>query len=275
MCGVTRIRHVLLSYLARAFINMSLMGWVWVVWGLCTPVVMGAEAARVAVASNFTETARVLATAYQTETGHRVQVSSGSTGMLYAQIRNGAPFDIFLAANDSEPARLAAEGYAAGAPFTYALGRLALWSADARLIDGDCATVLRRNDYRRLALANPRLAPYGAAALAVLQRIGLADRVKPRLVMGENVAQAFQFIATGNAEVGFVAYAQIITLPRARAGSACLVDAALYPPIRQHALLLKRGAGNKAAEGFVHYLQGERAIRMLIDAGYAVPRGGE
>lgn len=230
----------------------------------------GAEAV-IAVASNFVETARALAERYAAQSGHRVRISNASTGVLYAQIRHGAPFDVLLAANDTEPARLAAEGYGAAAPFTYALGRLVLWSADAHRIDDDCATVLRRLDYRRIALANPRVAPYGAAAVAVLDRLQLRAHTQARWVTGENVAQTLQFIATGNVELGFVARAQVITLPRARAGSYCDVDAQLYPPIRQQALLLKRGAGNAAALGYVGYLRSAEGAALIRDAGYDVP----
>lgn len=225
----------------------------------------------IAVASNFVETARSLASRYEAKSGHRLRISAASTGALYAQIHHGAPFDVLLAANDTEPARLAAEGYGAAAPFTYALGRLALWSADAGRIHGDCATVLRRLDYRRLALANPEVAPYGSAAVVVLDRLQLRKVTQARWVIGENVAQTLQFIATGNAELGFVARAQIIGLPRARAGSHCDVDASLYPPIRQQALLLTLGAGNLAAEGFMGYLRSTEAVALIQAAGYGAP----
>lgn len=225
----------------------------------------------IAVSSNFAETARALAVRYESVSGDQLRISSGSTGVLYAQISNGAPFDVFLAANDVEPARLAAEGYGAAAPFTYALGKLVVWSADAQRIRGDCTALLRRGDYRRLAIANPQLAPYGAAALAALDRLGLRERLAERLVTGTNIAQAFQFAATGNAELGFVARAQVLALPADKAGSYCDVDANLYPPIRQQALLLKRGAGNAAADGFVRYLQGKEAAEQIRRAGYDLP----
>lgn len=237
--------------------------------GLSASAALGAEA-MIAVASNFTETARELAAVYEAASGHRLRLSSGSTGVLYAQIRNGAPFDVFLAANDTEPARLAAEGRG-GTPVIYALGRLVLWSADAERIRGDCAEVLRRGGFRRLALANPALAPYGAGAVALLERLGLRARLEPRWVMGANIAQAFQFVATGNAELGLVAHAQVLALPPARAGSHCIVDAALYPPIRQQALLLARGADNAAATGFMDYLRGPAAAALIRRAGYDLP----
>src|SRR3569623_424054 len=247
--------------------------WIGVALVCCFSAAAAARCAEavIAVASNFVETARVLAERYQAESGHRVRVSGASTGGLYAQIRHGAPFDVLLAANDTEPARLAAEGHGAAAPFTYALGRLVVWSADAHRIQGDCAAVLRRADYRRLALANPEVAPYGAAAVTVLERLHLRDSTRARWVMGENGAQTSQFIATGNAELGVVARAQVIGLPSARAGSYCEVGAALYPPISQQALLLKRGAGNAAAEGFVRYLRGAAGAAGIKAAGYGVP----
>ena len=247
----------------------SLRLWMTVICCFYASAVTGAEAV-VAVASNFMETARVLAERYHAKSGHRLRISSGSTGTFYAQIRNGAPFDAFLAANDTEPARLSAEGGGVGAPFTYALGRLVLWSSDARRIDDDCATILKRDDYRRLAIANPRLAPYGTAAIAVLDRLGLRERVKSRLVTGENVAQTFQFVATGNAELGFVARAQTLELPSERKGSLCAIDPGLYPPIRQQAILLKHGAGNAAAEGFLKYLREPEAADIMKRAGYAL-----
>ncbi len=245
--------------------------WVWAACLILWAPIGGAEEALLAVASNFTGTARELVADFAADGGHRLQISSGSTGVLYAQVGNGAPFDIFLAANDSEPARLVKEGRAVAPSFTYAIGRLVVWSADAELIRGDCAEVLARLDARHVSLANPRLAPYGAAAMAALTRLGLRERYAPRLVMGENVAQAFQYIATGNAAFGFVARAQLVGLPAARAGSYCEVDPALHPPILQQAVLLKRGVGKPAAEGFVKYLRGPRAATIIRRAGYDLP----
>ncbi len=245
--------------------------WMWAGWLMLWAPVGGTAEALLAVASNFNSAARELAADFAAGGGHRLRISSASTGVLYAQISNGAPFDVFLAANDSEPARLAKEGRAVAAPFTYAVGRLVVWSADAELIRGDCAEVLARLEVPHVSLANPRLAPYGAAALAVLKRLGLQERYAPRLVMGENVAQAFQYIATGNAAFGFVARAQLVGLSAERTGSYCEVDPALHPPLLQQAVLLKHGAGNPAAEGFVKYLRGPRAAEIIRRAGYGLP----
>src|SRR3569833_79714 len=175
------------------------------------------------------------------------------------------------AARGAEAVIAVASNFVEAARFTYALGRLGVWSADAHRVQGDCAAVLRRADYRRLALANPEVAPYGAAAVTVLERLHLRGSTQARWGTGENGAQTLQFIATGNAVLCFVARAQFFGLPSARAGSYCEVDEALYPPISQQALLLKRGAGNAAAEGFVRYLRGAAGAAVIKAAGYGVP----
>ncbi len=225
---------------------------------------LAAQEVRVAVASNFLAPAKALARAYETAEGVPVKLSSGSTGKLYAQIVNGAPFDIFLAANRREPERLEAEGGAVkGSRFTYALGRLVLWSADARLVE-DPRSVLEAGDYRRLALANPRTAPYGAAAVAVLEALGLRQKLDERLVYGENIAQAYQFVATGNAQLGFIARSQ---LPEGK-GSSWIVPEDLYPPIEQQAVLLQRAADKARARAFMEYLRGPEAGALVESFGY-------
>ncbi len=221
----------------------------------------GSGEARIAVAANFGPTARELAARFEEETGFRVRASLGSTGQLYAQILNGAPFDAFLAADAERPALLRKAGLG-DPPATYAIGRLALWSPDPARIRGPDA--LRAPDLRRIALANPRTAPYGAAALAVLERLGIPS--PPRRVVGTNVAQAFQFVRTGNAEVGFVALTQ--APPE---GSRWEVPDDLHPPIRQDTLLLRRGRDNPAASAFMRFLQGAAGREIIRGAGYKLP----
>ncbi len=233
-----------------------------------SPGLLAAEAL-VAVASNFVEPARALAAAYARASGHSVRFSSGSTGALYAQISHGAPFDAFLAAGDREPAQLATAGLAlAESRFIYAVGVLVVWSADPARIHGDCATLLRGGGYRRVAIANPDIAPYGTAARASLQAWGLWEGLTPRLLRAENVAQVFQYAATGNADLGFVAYAQIVGLPKDRAGSYCAVDPAVYPAIRQQAVLLRRGENNDAARQFLQFMRGAEGSAIIRGFGY-------
>ena len=223
---------------------------------------------QVAVASNFTAPAKRLAAGFEQATGHRVQLSYGATGKFYAQIKNGAPFEVLLAADAETPARLEAEGAAvAGSRFTFAVGRLALWSAKPGVVDAR-GEVLRTGGFAHLALANPKLAPYGAAAVEVLTALRLRERLQPRFVQGENVAQTHQFVASGNAEVGFVALSQILQDGTVGAGSAWVVPAGLHRPIRQEAVLLLPGKGRPAAEAWLAYLRGERARAIIAAFGY-------
>ena len=229
-----------------------------------------ADTIAVAVAANFTAPMRELAERFRRDTGHELQLSFGATGTFYAQIRNGAPFAVLLAADQETPARLEQEGYAlAGSRITYAVGKLALWSPDPALVD-EGGEVLRRGNFNRIALANPRHAPYGAAAMAAMQALGVHEPLVAKFVLGENVGQAFQFVASGNAELGFVALAQVYEAPgRLRPGSLWLVPQTLYPPIRQDAVILlpgaKDGRPTEAVARLLTYLQ-EPAARALIRA---------
>ena len=232
-------------------------------WAAAIPAV--ADTAPAAVAANFTPTAQALAARFEALTGHRLVISSGSSGKLYTQIVNGAPFDLFLSADEDRPRELEAEGRGLpGTRFTYAVGQLLLWSSDPALVDAEGA-VLRSDRFRRLAVANPRTAPYGAAAMAVLRRLGLEERLASRLVQGENIAQAYQFVATGNAELGFVALAQVRAAP---GGSAWEVPRDLYPAVEQQAVLLDRGRDNPAARGFLDFLRTPEARALIREAGY-------
>ena len=225
-----------------------------------------AEQASIAVAANFSAPMKQLAPLFEQASGHTLALSSGATGKFYTQIKNGAPFDVLLAADGETPARLVREGDAVRTE-TYAIGRLALWSADAGKLDGSDA-VLRRGAYNRLAVANPRLAPYGAAAMQVLDRLGLAERAKAKLVIGENIGQTYQFVASGNAEIGFVALSQVWQDGRLSGGSAWVVPASLYAPIRQDAALLKRGEANPAARALLDFLKTPRAQALIRSYGY-------
>lgn len=225
---------------------------------------------RVAVAANFSAPMKAIAADFERATGHHAGLSFGSTGKFYAQIRNGAPFDVFLAADDETPARLERDGGAVpGSRFTYAVGALVLWSARPDLVDAR-GEVLGRGGFERLAIANPRLAPYGAAAWEVMERLGVLDRVRSRLVQGENIAQTWQFVQSGNAELGFVAASQVIQDGRLVTGSAWRVPAQLHAPIRQDAVLLHAGRGNVAAEALLAYLRSEPALARIRAHGYTL-----
>ena len=225
---------------------------------------------QVAVAANFTDAANAIGAAFTAETGHEAVFSFGSTGQLYTQITQGAPFDALLSADDIRPAKAVADGLGeAGTVFTYAIGQLALWSAEPGLVDGPEA--LQDPDLTRIAIANPKTAPYGAAAVQAMQKLGVYDSLLPKIVQGDSITQTFQFVATGNAEIGFVALSQVIGRTD---GSLWLVDPSLYDPIRQDAVLLGHGAGNPAARAFLDFLKGETASGIIAGFGYARPAQG-
>lgn len=222
----------------------------------------------VAVASNFAAPIARIGQAFTAATGHVLKLSSGSTGKFYAQIVAGAPFEVLLAADEETPKKLIDGGQAVpGTGFTYAIGRLALWSARPGFVDGQGA-VLTSESYQHLAIANPRTAPYGAAAMQVLQARGLTEALKPRLVTGESIAQAYQFVATGHAELGFVALSQVLGPGKAEAGSWWLVPAELHRPIRQDAVLLKAGQDNPAARALLDFLKSDAPRQTLREFGY-------
>ena len=223
---------------------------------------------QVAVAANFAAPMKRIAAAFEAQTGHRVLLSSGSTGKLYEQIRNGAPFQLFLAADEKAPARLESEELAvAGTRFTYAIGKVVLWSTRAGYVDGQ-GEVLKKGDFRHIAVANPKLAPYGAAAIEVMTRLGVLAALEPKMVLGENISQTQQFVASGNAELGFVALSQVTVDGRPAEGSMWLVPAALHSPIRQDAVLLVTGRGRPAAEQLLGFLRGEKARAIISSFGY-------
>lgn len=229
-----------------------------------------ADQLQVAVAANFIAPMQKIAAAFEKDSGNKVVLVSGATGKFYAQIKNGAPFEVFLAADAATPARLEEEGYAVpDSHFTYAVGKLALWSAQSGCVDG-AGDVLKRGAFTHLAIANPKLAPYGAAAVETLKALQLYDAVQAKFVQGENIAQAQQFVASGNAELGFVALSQISEDGRITSGSAWLVPAHLHAPLRQDAVLLARGKGKPAAAAFLNYLKSDKARALIKSAGYDI-----
>jgi molybdate transport system substrate-binding protein len=223
----------------------------------------------VAVAANFTSTAQKLAEIFEHRSGHKLIIATGSTGQLYAQTRQGAPFDVLLAADQHRPALLFAEHQAAAKPFTYATGQLALWSPDPKRIPADGAAFLASDMDGRIALANPRLAPYGLAARESLEAMGLWDGFRDRIVMGQNIAQAFQITASGGVSAGFVALSQLQDAPAGLQGSHWVVPAELHTPIRQDAVLLLRGKDNPAATAFLAFLTDPEGCTAIRTAGYA------
>ena len=228
-----------------------------------------AETALVAVATNFSEVIDVLKSDFEAATEHKLAIVSGSTGKLYAQIVNGAPFDVFLAADQARPARLVAEGRTLGPQFTFATGKLALWSVDENRIGEDGLLALTE-PYRRLAIANPQLAPYGVAAKEVLIALGLLEELQNRIVMGENIGQTHALVASGNAELGIVALAYAISPRNAAAGSYWVIPTDLYSPIHQNAVLTRHAQDNAAALAFVEYLQSDTAKETIRAHGYEV-----
>ncbi len=224
-----------------------------------------------AVAANFTEPMQMIVAEFQKETGHTVKLSFGSSGKFYSQIKEGAPFDIFLAADVKNPKLLQKEGLAVeGSDFIYALGKLVLWSAQPGLVD-DQGHVLRKGKYNKIAYADPKLAPYGLAARETLEDMNLWNVLQNKLVTGESIAQTYQFIASGNAEIGFIALSQVTKDGKVSEGSYWLVPAQLYNPIRQGAVLLSNAKDNAAAKALLAYLKSDKAKAVIRSFGYGLP----
>ncbi len=239
---------------------------------LAAGLALGAGAAtaaetQVAVAANFTEPAKEIAAAFKAATGHTATLSFGSSGQFYAQLSKGAPYEVFLSADAERPARAEQDGLAvANTRFTYAIGRLVLYSKTAGLVDG-AGKVLKTGKFEKLSIADPAAAPYGAAAVQTMQKLGLYDALKPKIVTGSSITQAYQFVDTGAAEVGFVALSQVVDVTR---GSRWLVPAADHAPIEQQAVLLKTGEANPAAKAFMAFLKGPAAVKIIKKYGYEV-----
>jgi molybdate transport system substrate-binding protein len=222
----------------------------------------------VAVASNFSAPMQKIAQAFAQETGHKALLSFGSSGNLYAQISNGAPYQVLLAADEATPRKLEAEGLGvAGSRFTYATGGLVLWSKQPGLVDST-GEVLRSGKFERIAMANPKLAPYGGAAVQTLTQLGLLQTLQSKVVQGENISQTYQFVASENAQLGFVAMSQIMVEGRVAQGSAWVVPAHLHSPIRQDAIVLSKGRESAAAAAFMRFLRGEQARAVIRSFGY-------
>jgi molybdate transport system substrate-binding protein len=245
--------------------SRSLSVWAILLTGLAC--MARADDVPVAVAANFTAPMQQMAADFEKETGHRLVASYGSTGAFYAQIRNGAPFEVLLAADDETPARLLKEGAGVtGSQFTYAIGKLVLWSPKAGVVDA-AGEVLAKGGFERLAVANPKLAPYGTAAIETLKAMGVHDAVQPKIVWGENITQTLQFVSSGNAQMGFVALSQVLRNGRV-AGSSWTVPQRLYQPIRQDALVLEKGRGKPGPEALLKYLKGDKARAVIRAFGY-------
>ena len=244
--------------LARAAVGIA-------AWVLTSTSVPAAET-NVAVAANFTEAAKEIAAAFKAKTGHEAVLSFGASGQFYTQITQGAPFQVFLSADDARPKKLTDDGLAvAGSRFTYAIGKLVLWSKTPGLVKGE--ETLKAASFAKLSICNPTAAPYGAAAVEAMKALNIYDSLQPKLVEGATITQAFQFVETGNAELGFVALSQL-TGPQT--GSRWLVPQELYSPIRQDAVLLKSGATNEAATGFIAFLRGAEARAIIEKYGYVL-----
>jgi len=227
----------------------------------------------VAVAANFIAPMQKIVAAFEQDTRHHATLVSGSTGSFYHQITHGAPFDILLAADDTTPARLEREGFAApGSRFTYAVGQLVLWSSQSGFVD-EGGGVLKSGRFDRIAIANPELAPYGTAAVQALTKLGLLAQVAPKFVQGENIAQTYQFVATGNAPLGFVALSQVFEGGRIVRGSGWIVPAKLHAPIRQDAVMLGRARANAAAQALMAYLRSAKAQAIVRSYGYEAGGG--
>ena len=226
-----------------------------------------ADEVSIAVAANFTAPMQKIAAEFEKDTGHKINAAFGSTGKFYAQIKNGAPFEVLLTADDETPTRLVAENAAvAGTQFTYAVGKLVLWSAKPAVVDA-AGEVLKKGSFEHIAIANPKLAPYGAAAVQAMNALGVYDSLQAKIVTAESIAQSYQFIVSGNAQLGFVALSQVLKDGKIE-GSSWLVPAKLYQQIRQDAVILENGRGKAAAEALMKFLKGDKAKAIIKSYGY-------
>lgn len=223
---------------------------------------------KVAVAANFAAPFKDIASIFETETGHKVSITPGATGKFYAQISNGAPFDVFFSADDETTIKLEKEGRAIeGTRFTYANGTLALWSPKEGAVDSS-GDVLKTGKFKYLAIANSRVAPYGIAAVQTMQKMGLLSILEPKIVQGESIAQTFQFISTGNAELGFVALSQIYQNGKLKSGSAWIVPDSFHDELRQDAVLLVPGKNSEPAKALLNFMKSEKAKKVILSYGY-------
>lgn len=262
--------------LTSPFLRKKTQLWLYAALTLGISPTTQAQQISAAVAANFAGAIKQLKPVFEEETGHCLVVSLASSGTLYAQIYNAAPFDVFLSADNKRALQLVTDGLAVqGSAFTYALGRLVLWSHNPESID-DQGKVLYAEEWdkkgiKRIAVANPKTAPYGAAAMEVMAALNFSDAIKAKLVTGQNVAQAFQFIVSGNAQAGFIAQSQLFSLPENHRGSAWLIPAELHNPIVQSAVLLSNGQDNNAALAFINFIKSPRAKAIISSSGYNTP----
>ena len=234
------------------------------------PLVTSVRAAevKVAVAANFAQPMKDIAAEFEKDTGHRLNLTQGATGKFYAQITNGAPFDVFLSADDETPSKLVKEGKAiAATQFTYAIGRLVLWSPDEKLVDQG-GGVLKTDKFKFLSIANARVAPYGRAAVQTMQKLGVLTAIEPRVVQGESISQTYQFVTSGNAQLGFVALSQVWDSGRLKSGSAWIVPEDMHEQLKQDIVLLNPGKESKAATALVDYLKSDKARKVIERYGY-------
>ncbi|MBU3725003.1 MAG: molybdate ABC transporter substrate-binding protein [Burkholderiaceae bacterium] len=235
---------------------------------LCLPLGAWAAEVSIAVASNFTAPVKLIAQQFEKDSGHKAILAFGATGQFYAQIKNGAPFEVLLAADDETPARIAREGLGVpGTQFTYAIGQLVLWSKKPGFVDPQ-GEILKSRKFNKLATASPKLAPYGAAAMETLDKLGLTASLTPMLVEGANINQTFQFVSSENAPLGFVALSQVYENGKIKEGSGWIIPPHLHQPIRQDAVMLTRGKENVAADAFMRYLRSEKARAIIRGFGY-------
>ncbi len=235
---------------------------------LIVSTLASAAEVKVAVSANFAQTLKEISTVFEKDTGHKLAITQGSTGKLYAQISQGAPFEVFLSADDETPEKLVTEGKAInGTRFTYAIGRLALWSPKPDLVD-EGGQVLKTDKFRFLAIANARVAPYGRAAVQVMQKLGVLASIEPRVVQGESITQTFQFVSTGNAQLGFVALSQISENGKIKSGSAWIVPENMHEQLRQDAVLLNPGKDSAAAAAVLNFLKSDKAKKIIAAHGY-------
>ena len=240
------------------------------VTGIMLAIPAMAAEVNVAVAANFTAPMKQIVAEFEKETGHKAVLSFGASGKFYAQIKNGAPFQLLLSADDEKPIQLVKDGLGvADSRFTYAIGTLVLWSPKAGFVDAK-GDVLSKGLYNKLAIANPKLAPYGVAAMEVLTKQGLLSAITPKFVQGENISQTFQFVSTGNAELGFIALSQVMKDGKITSGSAWIVPGKRHTPIRQDAVLLSNGKDNAAARALLGYLKSEKAKKIIRTYGYEI-----
>ncbi len=226
---------------------------------------------KVAVAANFAQPMKEIAAEFEKDSGHKVAITQGATGKFYAQISNGAPFEVFLSADDETPAKLVKEGKAvSGQQFTYAIGRLILWSPDDKLVDQG-GGVLKTDKFKFMSIANAKVAPYGRAAVQTMQKLGVLTTIEPRVVQGESISQTHQFVTSGNAQLGFIALSQVWESGKLKSGSGWIVPEAMHEELKQDAVLLNPGKDSAAAGALLAYLKSDKAKKIIERYGYKLP----